>query len=474
MAKNLVDNGDFAGDTGADSIRNAFTKVNDMFTEQYDYRPLNVRDFGAAGNSTYASGGGTDDTTAFQNAINAAVATNGQAHVLIPGGRTYRITSSLNLPIGITLEGTGGKEGAGTGTPPTLVWDGAAGGTLIDCAVSTQNIPSTKLKGIALTGRIDLTNMPLYLLRFRGTSGALAALDTGSLIQNCFFQVCSGDGIRIEGGATNLIIDGCRWDRCESYGIYALLNHASGSPFSVSIIGNFTWTTAGTVKGFLYLDAESGDTGSSNVKIFGLHCEVGQSLIETYSGGANPYDRRGVIRIGVNATKTSVQHNISFFGLEVPPASGVDSHSIFQITATSGTDDDNSRMVKIMGFPIYGTAGVNDADATGIYRIIGGRVPASRRPPAIVEQSNAIGHVVFGYGKNFNGEHVSSWFGSENTIFEFPVLQPRVFSQFPVWAKQGAMGVCTDSTVTSVGSTVAGGGANTVKCWHNGSNWVVG
>jgi hypothetical protein len=480
MSQKALKYGSSIGDTNpatTDIIRQSFINSDDNFDELYVYRPINLLDT-CAGDSTYASGGGTDDTAAIQAAFNAAVSTGNVPEVWVPGNRTYRVTSTITIPIGITIRGLGGKERAGTATPPVFVWDGAAGGVLFDCPTTNQNIPSTKIINIGLTGRTDLTNLPATLLQFRGTSGALAALDTGSWLQNVFFQVCSGDGIKIVGGATNLVIDGCRWDRCEGYGINAVLAHASGSPFSCTIQGNCTWTTAGTVKGFLFLDAEAGDTGSSNVKIIGLHCEVGQSLIETYAGGTNPYDRRGVIRIGVNATKTSVQHNISFFGLEIPPASGVSSHSIFQITATGGTDDENSRMVKIIGFPIYGTAGVNDGDATGIYRAIGGRIPASRRPPAVVEQSNAIGFFLFGYGKNFNGEHVTSWLGSENTIITFPVIGPRPFSEFPVWAKQGQRGTCTDSTVAATsanfGATFAGGGSNIVPCWHDGTNWRIG
>lgn len=66
-------------------------------------RTYNVRDFGA-------SGTGADDTTAIQNAINAATATTGHGEtVLIPAGR-YRLSRTLRIPArsqGVNLAGEG-------------------------------------------------------------------------------------------------------------------------------------------------------------------------------------------------------------------------------------------------------------------------------------------------------------------------------------------------------------------------------
>ena len=37
----------------------------------------------------------------------------------------------------------------------------------------------------------------------------------------------------------------------------------------------------------------------------------------------------------------------------------------------------------------------------------------------------------------------------------------------------GMMATVTDATVTTIGATVAGGGANTVLVWSNGTNWRI-
>ena len=60
--------------------------------------PLNVRDFGARGD------GITDDTAAFQRALDAAAARRG-ATVLAPGGN-YLFRGSLTVPVGVSLRGS--------------------------------------------------------------------------------------------------------------------------------------------------------------------------------------------------------------------------------------------------------------------------------------------------------------------------------------------------------------------------------
>jgi hypothetical protein len=60
--------------------------------------PVSVKDFGAAGNGT------TDDTTAFTNAL-----ASGAKTVFVPAG-VYKLTQTLSLPQGVTLEGEGVDE----------------------------------------------------------------------------------------------------------------------------------------------------------------------------------------------------------------------------------------------------------------------------------------------------------------------------------------------------------------------------
>jgi Cu/Ag efflux protein CusF len=68
---------------------------------------INVKDYGAVGNGT------TDDTTAIQNAVNAATA---GGTVLFPVGY-YKITSAITVTQPICLQGTvAGKDGSGIGS----------------------------------------------------------------------------------------------------------------------------------------------------------------------------------------------------------------------------------------------------------------------------------------------------------------------------------------------------------------------
>lgn len=53
------------------------------------------------------------------------------------------------------------------------------------------------------------------------------------------------------------------------------------------------------------------------------------------------------------------------------------------------------------------------------------------------------------------------------------VFGPAAFANLPS-ARIGQEAIVTDSTVNTYGSVIAGGGANTVRAWFNGTNWVVG
>jgi hypothetical protein len=46
------------------------------------------------------------------------------------------------------------------------------------------------------------------------------------------------------------------------------------------------------------------------------------------------------------------------------------------------------------------------------------------------------------------------------------------FANLPA-ASRGKIAVVTDSSTATWGATIAGGGANVVLAWHNGTNWTV-
>jgi len=63
----------------------------------------------------------------------------------------------------------------------------------------------------------------------------------------------------------------------------------------------------------------------------------------------------------------------------------------------------------------------------------------------------------------------------DNVVCTTVQTTPSTFAQLPnPVGNAGARGYVTDSTVATFGATVAGGGANQVPVWSNGTNWLVG
>lgn len=121
----------------------SLTKVTYAMIES---APINVLDFGAIGD------GITDDTAAFQNAINTIAQQNGGV-IVIPSG-VYNISSTLSITTSnVVLNGEGGDFVHDTGTnvdaATKLVWTGAAGGTMISIS-SVQGAGNSKINGCGI------------------------------------------------------------------------------------------------------------------------------------------------------------------------------------------------------------------------------------------------------------------------------------------------------------------------------------
>lgn len=54
-----------------------------------------------------------------------------------------------------------------------------------------------------------------------------------------------------------------------------------------------------------------------------------------------------------------------------------------------------------------------------------------------------------------------------------PVLRGTLYAALPVVPEAGGLAYITDSTTAAWGAAVAGGGANKVLAWHNGTAWKV-
>jgi len=132
---------------------------------------INVKAYGAVGD------GVTDDTAAFQNALNAAAAAGGWI-VWVPEG-TYKIAGHLTIPAGVTLEGVfrapPGRNYAGPYGTTLLAYEGAnneAGTPFI-----TMSEHST-LKGICILYPDQSMNAPVpYPWCIRGTGDDCSIID---------------------------------------------------------------------------------------------------------------------------------------------------------------------------------------------------------------------------------------------------------------------------------------------------------
>lgn len=468
--------------------------INTNFTGIYDYRSVNVlappTGTACVGDSNYTTATGTDDAAAFQAILNAAAASGGVPEILVPGRRTYRIGSTITIPAGVTIRGIGGLSGSATGGGPLFVWSGAADGVMFDVAVAAANITSTIFENINIMGRSDRTNLPATLLRYRGTGGNTGSIDTGSILRNVWFGDCSGNALSIEGGATNFLIENGRWDNWGGYCIY--VTGVAGVPKSanISIIGNTTMTNPYACNGGIYLNGEDDGANSLKtvIKVHGLHPEFGSvSLNQTYAGGTNWFDRRGWFRIGVNANVTDVQHHILVEGMQFDGPFSVASSCVFQITATTTADSDldNTRMINLTVINSKGMSrGTTDGDGSTSpgqndeLRLVGGRIATVHRPPQVMAN---VGIYQLAIGKYSTGGGIDSQINSHNFRLRTPIIETLTVATLPTsalnWVKAGMKAFVSDSNATLAsghGNTVAGGGANFVPVYYDGSDWRIG
>ena len=110
---------------------------------------FNVKFYGATGN------GSTDDTTAIQNALNAAGTANGGI-VYLPVG-TYNISSTLSIPTNVTLEGVSYAQDVTTPTTPAsvIVWTPTAAYSGLSMIQMGPNTANSKIFNLALRSNTD-------------------------------------------------------------------------------------------------------------------------------------------------------------------------------------------------------------------------------------------------------------------------------------------------------------------------------
>lgn len=439
----------------------------------YDCSPVNLLNplIGTAckGDGNDVDGSGTDDGPAIQEQMDRCVQVGKIPVLQAQAGRAYIIRTPLSSPYGVLLESFGGRSGRGLAQPAPFVFD-MAGEIGWDIGIDAQNIPMTGFRNICFTGRTDGNNKPATLIRYRGINGAAGLPDTGSFLDHVWLEHCSGDALVIEGGATNFLINHGRFDNWGGYGI-RVNGHSN-----MTIGGQFTFAMGASADGMIFMNGET--SGESILKLYGLKLEGSANLNQTYASGASPFDKRGLIRLGVNPSGSVVQHHVHFDGLSLAQGFGIPSHSLFQVTGSGSTDLLCSRKINITGMNGKGLARGNiggDANANDEIRILGGRV--DRRPAFRGTGNYGIFH--YGIGEDSNGEQIISEIISSGFYMRDPIIEPRTVSQLLTdFPKEGQRSYVTDSTLAyssaNIGTTVTGGGSNKTPVIRIGSNWIIG
>lgn len=365
-------------------------------------------DFGAVGDANHNTGGGTDDTTAFQDAINAAHDQNVGCVLVEPGSYrvgTLKMFKSDGSGGRIALVGLGARNGAGT-HGPALVYDGAisgANGYMLDYDTTGTHI-----------GGSPIINLGLHM---RNTAGATAVryrkrVDLGSFLDGVWFGRSNGSAVLYDQGSTNGFIYRSRWDGCKGINI--------DFQFGVtSIFGVYDCTSDNTLAG-----GETGDPAGffkatrdgldQNDRLYvhfqNINLECQQSLAEVEAGGANPADRRGQYQFVTTAAHTTLQYVVSFANLKHDTNSSLASYSVF-LARGDGTAAQRGRRISIVGKNLSGVGGpgtnaTNDKIPLG--NVAAAMQPANPGGPYAVFEHKPQNTEIFGNNRPITHQYVGT------------------------------------------------------------------
>jgi len=201
---------------------------------------FNVKDYGATGDGT------TDDTTALQNALNAAYSDSASAPqgktVYLPAG-TYRTSAPLVIPPYVTLRGSYAMRGTNiqkstirplssfSGAAVLSMVDAATGGystpsegqRFIDISIEGDVLPGTT-SGILATGwvhGVGMKNVSIDVVTDRGvqTASNASGHPYSWNLENVQVSTATLDGFRMS-GTTDTTVIGCRAIGCGRNGWY--------------------------------------------------------------------------------------------------------------------------------------------------------------------------------------------------------------------------------------------------------------
>jgi len=132
-------------------------------------------------------------------------------------------------------------------------------------------------------------------------------------------------------------------------------------------------------QGLFHFDSSTADNNCRCwIGLYDLHPEVNGTLAETYAGGADASDRRGLIRCSVNPSVTQrLQFMINIDHVWVPGTSALESFSFVQMTSASGTAADHDKAIQLSMRNIWT---VGDWSGTKYSKPLGGISTARQWP----------------------------------------------------------------------------------------------
>lgn len=266
---------------------------------------ISVADFGAVAD------GSTDNTTVFQNALNAAaagtvtLATSASSTVYIPPG--IWVTGPITIPHRVTL------RGAGIGSTRLLCKAATANNSYMITNVSTATMIS--VSDMTLLGNLgnQSTNI-VNGIKFNGTGSTSEYTDMRSQMKNLMVQDFSGDGVTGSGRGVCQVTDVQAWNNQGhgfTFGVDSYLTNCDAGqngkdgfylPSNTSINNCKAWYSGWWNNGTTYgVQTASVTAGFGN----GFHFDVSQSGAMASGIYAQDNARVGIF-VGAGSNRVSI------------------------------------------------------------------------------------------------------------------------------------------------------------------------
>jgi hypothetical protein len=440
---------------------------------------LNVRDYGVTCSGT------TDDTTAMQNAINAACNTGGRGKTLmLPNSCTVKLTSALNVTkcSGITLDGgqsqgqatIGAAGGEGSGNA-ALLWYGPGRGTVLEINQTRDSV---------------FKNLTVFA---NASSYKASGANTGILIDEIapITNIVTNnhfDNIQVVNYAANssfIGIDICPTapGNCESQNFDRLfITCGGGTPTSTSNGIGIQYYSGEPFYEYLHWYEATGCSEAI--------AEYSANILDIDGGLMSGNYTDLFLGGGRNVSYRHVRSESAIAQIVIGTSSGFPGHDL---TVEENSFAGLTNNTTTISYPFSVTGGIirlikNDWDAnstvtpfgpTGSGAFVGvldsedNTYPNTANCIATAFASSGVMYSSLndqptGGTCNYGSMHLGRPIGSLR-------IDPTAFDNLPTCAPgtQGTLKPVSDSTTNAWGATITGGGSHRVLAYCNGTNWTV-